>query len=504
MYYICKLCKCDKKIKEKERIVMSMRSVKKKANKKLIIVSAIGALCLAVIFGVLAYNFLVAPSLSMSLMGGDECVEVFSEFKDMGAQAYYGGGFIEKIPVDVSAKGDVDLTKPGRYTIEYESTYNDKTVTAHRVIEVVDTTAPVITAPEEVSVYPGLEAQIAYSATDNYDGQIAADKFEVEKSDDAIILTVSDSFGNKAEKVVKVNTLTDTEPPVLTLNGGDYISVRKDLEFADPGFTANDAVYGDLAAQVKVEGTVDTAVIGSYVLTYTVSDPAGNTATVTRTVVIYPHLTASTAGPGNGKTVYLTFDDGPCSLTPLVLDTLAEYEVKATFFVTAQFSDYLDQIGRAYREGHAIGVHSLTHDFAIYTTTADYFDDLSAMEEIVKEQTGSYTDIIRFPGGSSNTISKGYCEGIMSRLVTMVEEQGYTYHDWNVGSNDTGTNDPEVIYNNVISGIEGQGASVVLMHDIKYATYEALPRILDWCLENGYSFGVLGADGPVIHHGVNN
>ena len=92
----------------------------------------------------------------------------------------------------------------------------------------------------------------------------------------------------------------------------------------------------------------------------------------------------------------------------------------------------------------------------------------------------------------------------MTTLVQMVEEQGYSYHDWNVGSNDTGTTDPEVIYQNVIGGIQGQDASVVLMHDIKYATYQALPRILDYCLENGYSFGVLSSSGPVIHHGVNN
>ena len=379
---------------------MSMKNANKGSRKKVIILASVCAavLCLAAVFGLVAYNVWVAPSLSMSVMGGDECIEVFSQFDDQGAEAYYGGGFIEKRPVDVSVKGDVDLTKPGKYTIEYESTYNDKTVTAHRVVEVVDTTPPVIEAPDEVSVYPGKEPVFDYKATDNLDGVIPNDRIKVlAHGDSEILISVTDANGNQANKTVSIITLTDSDAPVLTLNGGDYMSVRKDLPFTDPGFTAVDAVYGDLTSQVTVEGEVDVNSIGSYVLTYTVTDPAGNVATATRTVVIYPHLTASTAGPANGKTVYLTFDDGPCALTGPILDILAEYEVKATFFVTAQSTGYLNDIGRAYREGHAIGVHTLTHNFAIYSSTADYFNDLSAMEEIVKEQTGSYTDIIRFP-----------------------------------------------------------------------------------------------------------
>ena len=220
---------------------------------------------------------------------------------------------------------------------------------------------------------------------------------------------------------------------------------------------------------------------------------------------VYPHLTVSQCKvPPNGATVYLTFDDGPCAYTPQLLDILAEYGVKATFFVTGQFPSYEYLIEREFREGHAVGVHTLTHDFAIYSSASTYFSDLYAMEEIVRKQTGDYTDIIRFPGGSSNLVSRKYCEGIMSELVGMVEEQGYSYFDWNVSSGDTGTTDPAEIYQNVVSGIQGKNTAVVLMHDLKPATIAAIPDIIDWCLERGYSFGTLCGEMKPIHHGVQN
>lgn len=493
---------------------MKRRSEIMFSNKSLISIGLAVAgivLCVGLVFWACFLRSGVTPvstfddgeALEIRLLGEDTTIEVFSEYVDQGAQVYYDS---EVVDAQVKVSGEVDTSKLGKYTLVYESTYNGENADAQRVVEVVDLTPPEIKAPDEVIFIPGKEAEFTYSAEDNYDGTIDSGAFTLEKSGEAVILTVSDSSGNKSSKSVKLKGVEDNDAPVLTLKGDIGMSVKKGSEFADPGATAIDSVFGDLTSFIKVEGQVDTSVSGSYILTYSVSDPAGNTAKAIRTVIVYPAVEGNgpTSQAGVGKTVYLTFDDGPCGLTSSILRVLAEYDVKATFFVTAQSRDYIDQIGEAYRQGHAIGVHTLTHDFAIYTSPATYFDDLLAMEEIVKEQTGSYTDIIRFPGGSSNTISRNYCVGIMSQLADMVEDQGYSYHDWNVGSNDTGTNDPEVIYQNVINGIAERNTSVVLMHDIKQATYEALPRILEYCIDNGYSFGVLSSDGPVIHHGISN
>ena len=92
----------------------------------------------------------------------------------------------------------------------------------------------------------------------------------------------------------------------------------------------------------------------------------------------------------------------------------------------------------------------------------------------------------------------------MSTLTRMVEEQGYHYFDWNVGSNDTGTTDPEIIYQNVTTGIAGKKHAVVLMHDLKPASIASIERIIQFARANGYRFDSLCATTPPVHHPVNN
>ena len=114
------------------------------------------------------------------------------------------------------------------------------------------------------------------------------------------------------------------------------------------------------------------------------------------------------------RVVYLTFDDGPGPYTAQLLDVLARYGVKATFFVTALNSDYEDMIGRAYNEGHSIAVHTYSHDYRkIYASEEAFFEDFNAMEDVIYRQTGQYTKLCRFPGGSSNTVSQ-FNPGVMS------------------------------------------------------------------------------------------
>ena len=112
--------------------------------------------------------------------------------------------------------------------------------------------------------------------------------------------------------------------------------------------------------------------------------------------------------------------------------------------------------------------------------------------------------LMRFPGGSSNTISS-FNPGIMTRLTKAVEEKGFRYFDWNVDSNDAGgARTASKVYSNVVSGIGDKKAAVVLMHDIKSYTIDAIEKIIVWGLDNGYTFLPLTADSPTCHHGVNN
>ena len=72
-------------------------------------------------------------------------------------------------------------------------------------------------------------------------------------------------------------------------------------------------------------------------------------------------------------------------------------------------------------------------------------------------------------------------------------------------SNDAGgTTTSTGVYNNVVSAVAKRKTSVVLMHDIKGYTVNAIEDIIVWGLENGYTFKALTADSPTCHHGINN
>lgn len=212
---------------------------------------------------------------------------------------------------------------------------------------------------------------------------------------------------------------------------------------------------------------------------------------------------SSEESASNGNVIYLTFDDGPGKYTQELLDVLDRYNVKVTFFVTKAGDSNL--IGEEFRRGHSVGIHSATHDYDdIYSSEDAYFADLEKMSDIIYEQTGERTKLLRFPGGSSNRVSS-FNPGIMTRLTEAVRERGYQYFDWNVLSGDAGeTTDTDEIVKNVIDGCTDRSASVVLQHDIKGYSVAAVERIIQWGLENGYTFERLTVDSPSAHHRINN
>lgn len=110
--------------------------------------------------------------------------------------------------------------------------------------------------------------------------------------------------------------------------------------------------------------------------------------------------------------------------------------------------------------------------------------------------------LIRFPGGSSNTVSD-FNPGIMTTLAKEVEVRGYKYFDWNVGSSDTATNNSATIANNVINRLK-KGSNIVLQHDTKYASVKAVSEIIEYGLANGYVFAALDITSPSAHHTIAN
>ena len=209
--------------------------------------------------------------------------------------------------------------------------------------------------------------------------------------------------------------------------------------------------------------------------------------------------------PRGNKIVYLTFDDGPGPYTSKLLDVLKKYNVKATFFVTCNRAQYRNMITRAYNEGHSIGLHSCSHTYSkVYASVDAFMDELDSISDVVKTATGNETKLVRLPGGSSNTVSKKYQKGVVTDIVKKLTDEGYTYFDWNVSSGDAGeAKNTETVYNNVTRGLKGN-YSIVLQHDVKGFSVDAVERIILFGKKYGFTFKALNVDSPTAHHRINN
>lgn len=170
--------------------------------------------------------------------------------------------------------------------------------------------------------------------------------------------------------------------------------------------------------------------------------------------------------PGSGgKTIYLTFDDGPSPNTPRIISILNSYGIKATFFVkNTSYNGYMKDI---VDNGNVIALHSYTHDYKrIYSSDEAFYQDLQDISDLVYLQTGVRSNIMRFPGGGSNTVSKKYSPGIMTRLTQGVADRGYIYYDWNCSSGDAIKN--TVPKDTIVANCKRVPAAknvIVLLHD---------------------------------------
>lgn len=486
-------------------------------NKKMIIGILTAAIVLVVAFIVYITCFDSHIEFSSKFKNGIT-VEYGKKFEPPKIKAYVRGRLINRKGKEIKCTIDsnVDVTKTGSYEIKVIAQYGKKTATQTIKVEVRDKKAPEIAlnGDAEMTVEAGSEfSDPGYTATDNYDGDLT-DKVSVtgavdtsKPGDYEIKYSVADSSKNEIE-VKRTVHVTDTTAPQIKLSGDDFMSVKKGDKYKDPGYTATDNCDGDITDSVKVSGDkVDKDKAGKYTVTYEVSDSSGNKATATRVVSVYdPVATADTVNPGN-KIIYLTFDDGPGKYTQGLLDLLDKYNVKVTFFVTNTHPDYQNLIAEEAKRGHTVAIHSASHKYnQIYTSEQAFFDDLEQMNSIIKAQTGNDASIIRFPGGSSNTVSKDYCPGIMTQLVNDVTARGLLYCDWNVSSGDA-NNKPistEQVVQNVISGVQSHNVSVVLQHDIKDFSVNAVEQIIQWGQANGYTFLPLTTSSPMSHHRVNN
>lgn len=281
--------------------------------------------------------------------------------------------------------------------------------------------------------------------------------------------------------------VSDKKGPVISLvSNPDHITY-KNTRYVEEGFHAEDAVDGDVTDSVVREEKDGN-------IYYTATDSSGNSTTIIRNVV-YTDL----PNYDENKVVYLTFDDGPDKYTTRLLEILDNYNVKTTFFVTTQSMPNVHLIEDIYKKGHTVAVHTYSHDYKkIYATPEAFMEDFKKMNDIVKQYTGQSAWLMRFPGGSSTTYIKN-----LEQFTKPLAELGVQYCDWNVSSEDAVGKDitKEQIAQNVINGIKKHKVSIVLQHDIKDISVEAVDDIIKWGLENGYTFLPLTPESKMIHHG---
>lgn len=474
-----------------------------KKNKKLVI--AVTGIVVTLLF--LIILFLSLFNININLNGSPkETIEYGDTYTEQGATAAFNTPASKNVPLNVTIKGSVDSSKLGTYHIHYKAKKGIFSVQKSREVKIVDTKAPIIELNKIDGYYPKTGEtyqEEGFTATDNYDGDITS-KIKRTEDKNVITYTVSDSSGNKTS-VQRTIEYNDGIAPTIILNGDSDITIKAGTRFEDPGCTAKDSHGNDISDSVSVSDNISTYRAGTYTITYSVTDKFGNETSIDRTVTVEAVKQTATTSSGN-KVVYLTFDDGPGAHTQQLLDILDKYNVKVTFFVTNVNSGYENMIAKEAAAGHTVAIHSASHDYKkIYSSVDAYFADLNEMSDIIYAQTGQRPKLIRFPGGSSNTVSLKYCSGIMTTLTKAVTDQGYKYFDWNVSSGDAGgTTSTEEVYQNVVNGMKSHNVSVVLQHDIKGFSVNAVERIIQWGLANGYTFLPLTTSTEDVHHGVNN
>ena len=447
-------------------------------------------------------------TLSLELRGEPEMIlEYGAPYEDPGVDPILCGTLLYKDgrtleDANLHIEGSVDSNKLGKYTLTYSASYRNLSAIAQRTVRVVDTESPVITLVSDSEPKPGTQyIEEGFTAVDNYDGDITHRVIRTE-SLGLVTYTVLDSSGNPAY-VEREIPYFDAIPPVITLTAGEYYTIPTGIPYTEPGFSAQDNADGDVTSLVSAEGAVDCYTPGKYPITYTVTDSNGNQASITRTVEVVAQPRPETVYP-QGKTVYLTFDDGPGPYTMELLDVLDKYDVKATFFVTD--TGWYDVMREIVDRGHSIGIHTVTHRYEeIYESPEAYFRDLYGMQDIIYRETGVKTTLMRFPGGSSNSISRDLYPGLMTLLSEAVQDAGFQYFDWNVDSNDAGgARKAKTVVENVTAGLQECPVAIVLQHDIHSYSVEAVEDIILWALDNGYTFQPLTPNSPGCHHGLNN
>lgn len=199
------------------------------------------------------------------------------------------------------------------------------------------------------------------------------------------------------------------------------------------------------------------------------------------------------------KIIYLTFDDGPArKVTRDMLDILKKESVPATFFIIGnQIKGQENLIKRMYDEGHAIGLHSMSHEkHCIYSSNESFLKEMLDTQEAIYSVVGFKPTILRFPFGCNNNYYR-----ISDSMVNLLHENNLKVYDWNTDSGDGAS--PDANPGLFIKNSKSNKDSVLLLMHCAYMSknsVKALPDIIKYYKDNGYEFKVIDENTPEEYH----
>lgn len=436
------------------------------------------------------YMYLTKPtdeSVYIAINGPETVVvEYGNQYDDPGAIAIGLTRTNEPKELAVlTSEADVNVKKVGDYTVTYKALYNEKEYIKTRTVKVVDTEKPIISVSFEDAEEPNWltgPRDFCVKALDNCDGDIS-DKIERNKEDGKITFRVFDSSGNIAQTTLKEEQPV-TAPVIKFTNDDEYITVNVGQKITLSPPTAYDGKGINHAGSIKIEGTYDINTPGTYILTYTLTNYIGETVKAQRTIEVKPLVNPKQITDPN-KIIRLTFENGPNDNTSTILQILEKYAVPATFFINSAYVDSYENLSKYIKAGSAIGLYSYTAEPADVYEADDFFAEYRTVQADIKNQANIATHLFRFPGGSIYGIETP--ADIMNNLRNDITKTTFQYYDWTIDPNDL-QNTSENIINIVTQNIELHKLNIVRLHEASDNTVQALPQIIEWGIQHGYTF----------------
>ncbi len=180
------------------------------------------------------------------------------------------------------------------------------------------------------------------------------------------------------------------------------------------------------------------------------------------------------------KVIYLTFDCGyENGCTKKILDTLKDKNVKAAFFLTLpNVKDNPEIIARMINEGHIVGNHSVNHPNFSKIDRTQMVKEIEELDNYLRTHFGYSAPYFRFPEGACS-----------ENALDLVNSLGYKSVFWSTAYDDWDVNNPkgaDYAFDKVTSRLHS--GCILLLHAVSQDNADALGRIIDYAVENGYEF----------------